>query len=75
MTKYTFFENKEIIILYDDFKEKQYILNKLNNTFFIYNCNEYYSDYEDLEKGFYIELEKHNISNETIEEIRKEFTE
>ena len=64
------FSNKEIIVLYDDVADILYILNKLNNTYFIYNCDEYNNIYEDIENGFYIELENNNISAETIKECR-----
>lgn len=65
------FENDEILVLNDDFHEKLIVLQKENKTYFEYDYS-WSREYEDEAEGFYIELDKHNVSKETIEEFKEE---
>lgn len=66
------FENKEITIIFDDTGEVGYVLKHNDNTFYKFYCD-WKAEYENLKEGFLIEMKNHNISDETIEEYKKEF--
>lgn len=63
------FENEEILVINEDYHEEMYILLKTSKSYYVYDYS-WSCEYENQEEGFYIEMRKHNISEETIEEFK-----